>query len=112
MAAAASPQEYLEEIRREVCSHCVEKPPGGPPCEPLGKRCGIEMHLPQLIASVRAVRSRSMVPYTEHNREHICATCPDHYSSICPCPMDYLGVLLVEAIEAVDERRAAAGADV
>jgi hypothetical protein len=106
MTAPADLQEYLEEIRREVCSHCVERPPGGPPCKPLGRRCGIELHLPQLIESVRAVRSLSMVPYLDHNREHICAGCVHRYGSICPCPMEYLGVLLVQAIEAVDERRA------
>src|SRR5262249_47776782 len=44
--------EYLNEIRREVCSRCVERPPGGPPCAPLGKQCGIEMHLPELIDAV------------------------------------------------------------
>jgi len=29
--------EYLKEIRDQVCSRCIEKPPGGPPCAPLGK---------------------------------------------------------------------------
>ena len=37
--------EYLAEIRKQVCSRCVERPPGGPPCAPLGKQCGVEMHL-------------------------------------------------------------------
>jgi hypothetical protein len=26
------------------------------------------------------------------------------HTSICPCPMDYLSVLLVQAVEAVDRR--------
>ena len=34
--------EYQDEIRNVVCSRCVERPPGGPPCAPLGKECGIE----------------------------------------------------------------------
>src|SRR5437016_1604702 len=34
--------EYREEIRNHVCSRCVDRPAGGPPCEPLGKRCGVE----------------------------------------------------------------------
>lgn len=46
-------EEYLAEIRAEVCNCCIEKPPGGPPCLPLGKRCGIERHLPQIVELAR-----------------------------------------------------------
>jgi hypothetical protein len=106
MVAQTSSQEYLEEIRQEVCSRCVEKPLGGPPCLPLAKRCGIELHLPELITSVRSVRSLSVIPYVDQNRDYICSTCADQNTHICPCPMDYLAVLLVEAIETVDERHA------
>jgi hypothetical protein len=98
--------EYLAEIRKEVCSRCVERPPGGPPCAPLGKQCGVEMHLPQLVQSVRGVQSPSIGPYLEHNRQEVCAVCPLLHSSNCPCPMDYLAVLVVQAVEAVDGRRA------
>jgi hypothetical protein len=34
------------------------------------------------------------------------ADCRFLLNNICPCPMDYLAVLLVEATEAVDQRRA------
>jgi len=53
--------EYLEEIRSQVCANCVEKPAAGPPCGPLGKMCGVEQHLPELIDAihdVQATRSR------------------------------------------------------
>jgi hypothetical protein len=96
--------EYLDEIRKQVCSRCVERPPGGPPCAPLGKQCGIEMHLPQLIDSIRAVHSDSIAPYLESNRQRICETCPQLHGDDCPCPMDYLAVLVVEAVETVDRR--------
>src|SRR5262249_54046084 len=69
-------EEYLEEIRREVCSWCVERPEGGPPCGPLGKPCGIELHLPGLVKSVREVHSGLIAPYLACNREHICTACP------------------------------------
>jgi hypothetical protein len=110
MATAIELNEYLDEIRREVCARCIEKPPGGPPCAPLGKACGIELHLPQLIESIHQVDSPSIVPYLDHNRSEICAKCSFLHSSICPCPMDYLSVLLVEAVEEVDRRREAGGA--
>jgi hypothetical protein len=105
MLAEAELNEYLDEIRQEVCSRCVERPPGGPPCAPLGKQCGIEMHLPRLIDAIHEVRSDSIGPYLENNQRTICEGCRFLHSSICPCPMDYLSVLVVQAVEAVDERR-------
>jgi hypothetical protein len=105
MISEAEAVEYLEEIRQQVCSRCVERPPGGPPCAPLGKPCGVEMHLPQLIEAIHAVHSDLIEPYLEHNRQTICSRCAYLHSSICPCPMDYLLVLLVQAVETVDERR-------
>lgn len=109
MLAEQDLEEYLEEIREQVCSRCPERPPGGPPCAPLGKNCGIEMHLPQLIDSIHAVHSDRIAPYLAHNRMEICTRCAFWHSSICPCPMDYLSVLLVEAVEAVDQRHAQRG---
>ena len=98
--------EYMDEIRLQVCGRCVERPPGGPPCAPLGKQCGIEMHLPQLIDAIHEVRSDLIAAYLEKNRQRICQGCERHNNpNICPCPMDYLAVLLVEAVESVDARK-------
>lgn len=104
MVSQNEQHEYLEEIRNQVCSHCIERPPGGPPCAPLGKNCGIELHLPQLIDSIHAVDSDRVDEYLEHDRKHICEQCRFLHSEICPCPMDYLKVLLVQAVETVDRR--------
>jgi len=97
-------QEYLDEIRKQVCSRCVERPPGGPPCAPLGKECGIEMHLPELIDSIHEVNSDYIARYLAHNRERICEHCELLNTDVCPCPLHYLAVLIVEAVETVDER--------
>ena len=105
MVAEATLNEYLDEIRKEVCSICVERPAGGPPCAPLGKQCGIEMHLPKLIDAIHTVKSDSIRPYLETNRAAICTKCSAFHTSICPCPMDYLSVLLVHAVDTVDRRR-------
>jgi hypothetical protein len=107
MASVATYEEYLKEIREHVCSRCVERPPGGPPCEPLGKRCGIEMHLPSYIRAVHEVESSSIGPYLASVNNCVCTNCPLHHSEVCPCPLEYLLVLTVQAIETVDERRAA-----
>jgi hypothetical protein len=97
--------EYLDEIRKQVCTKCVERPPGGPPCAPLGKPCGIELHLPQLIDAIHEVHSPLIAPYLDRNQQQICQKCVLHHSSPCPCPMESLAVLLVEAVETVDRRR-------
>jgi hypothetical protein len=104
MLAELAVADYLKEIREQVCSRCVERPVGGPPCAPLGKQCGVELHLPELIESIHEVHSVSLTPYLEHNREGICEHCAFFHSSICPCPMDYLSTLIVEAVERVDRR--------
>src|SRR3954453_288582 len=105
MFTRAELEEYLDEIRREVCTRCVERPPGGPPCAPQGKQCGAEMHLPQLIDAIHEVHSPSIGPYLDKCQSKICTGCPLLHSSDCPCPMDYLSVLIVQAVEEVDERR-------
>jgi hypothetical protein len=104
MVAQTQIDEYLQEIRDEVCSRCVECPPGGPPCAPQGKVCGVELHLDQMINSIHQVRSVCVQPYVDHNRQEVCANCAYLHSSVCPCPMDSLALLVVEAVDAVDER--------
>src|SRR5262245_36743525 len=102
MIAEADLKEYLEEVRQEACSRCVERPPGGPPCGPLGKVCGVELHLPQLVAAVRKARGPEMGPYLDSMHENVCKKCPYlHNHEVCPCPMDSLALLIVQAIEAV-----------
>lgn len=104
MHTAEQLAEYMEQIRKDVCSRCIERPPGGPPCEPLGKRCGIELNLSPLIDAVHAKYSQTMEPYTTNFHEMVCEHCVNRPTSQCPCPLEYLLPLAVEAIETVDER--------
>lgn len=96
--------EYLAAIRDYVCSRCVERPAGGPPCLPLGKVCGIELHLPELLDSIHRCSSPRINLYLDETRKSVCSTCPHHGGEQCPCPMDTLAVLLVEAVEEVDRQ--------
>jgi hypothetical protein len=96
--------EYLQELRARVCSRCIERPEGGPPCAPLGKRCGIEMHLPDFIEVVHGVDSVRIDPYLVSLHDNICGNCTESTTSECPCPLKYLLPLAVEAIETVDGR--------
>ena len=94
--------EYLAAIRNYVCSRCVERPPEGPPCFPHGKICGIELHLPEMLDSIHRCNSRSIEPYLDETHAHVCSSCAHRNGEQCPCPMDRLHVLLVEAVEEVD----------
>ncbi len=96
--------EYLMEIREHVCSRCIERPNGGPPCAPLGKRCGIELHLESIVDVCHRARGNSMEPYIESFHTDVCTHCSNRTSNQCPCPLDYLLLLAMEAIDAVDER--------
>lgn len=98
--------DYMAEIRKQVCSRCVERPPGGPPCLPLGKRCGLELNLPSIVEAVHGVRSDSMEPYIEQFHDVVCSQCINRPTEQCPCPMEYLLGLAVQAIETVDRRHA------
>ncbi len=99
-------EEYMTEIREQVCSHCIERPPHGPPCAPLGKRCGIELNLPELVDAVHGVHSQKIDPYLDQFHEQVCTHCPNRPTNQCPCPLEYLLTLAVQAIEDIDERRA------
>jgi hypothetical protein len=104
MAIATDYSEYLGAIRRQVCNKCVERPADGPPCAERGKFCGVEMHLPELIDSIHEIQSPLLGPYLVHNRTQICEHCSFNHTDACPCPMDYLLPLIIEAVESVDER--------
>jgi len=100
--------EYMSEIRDQVCGRCIDRPPGGPPCAPLGKQCGIELHLAEIVELAHHTHSRAIDPYIEHFHSDVCAHCASRDSRHCPCPLDPLLLLAIEAIETVDERHEAA----
>lgn len=104
MVEQAQLDEYMAEIREQVCSRCIDRPPGAPPCAPRGKRCGIELHLEEIVAVAHSARNRAMDPYIERFHEDVCLHCSNRPTSQCPCPLDPLLQLAIEAIETVDER--------
>ncbi len=104
MATPEMLEEYLAEIRDRVCSHCVERPPGGPPCEPHGKLCGVELHLEEVVAVAHSASSMCIEPYEAHLRDDVCSFCSLQTTGFCPCPLNYLLPLAINAVEAVDLR--------
>ena len=102
--------EYRVALRADVCSHCIERLPNAPPCAPLGKGCGIEQHLEELVNLCRTTDSALIDPYIKKLHDLICPTCKYKDSPSCPCPLDYLLQLAVEAVGAVERRRVARSA--
>ena len=98
-------EDYMVTIRERVCSRCIERPPNGPPCLPLGKRCGVEVNLRELVEAVHKEHSNWMEPYIDRFHEDVCAHCINRPTPQCPCTLEYLLQLAVEAIEEVDEIR-------
>jgi hypothetical protein len=99
-------EEYLTELREQVCSKCIVRRPGNPPCSAHGQACGIELHLPELVEICRGTNDVLMDPYIERLHDEICQDCDYKDAPTCPCPLDYLLQLAVEAIERVERRRA------
>ncbi len=85
MPSEAGMEEYLSEIVRLVCA-CVERPEGGPPCGPLGKWCGVEYRLPDLIDAVHDAHGRWMGPYSDSTERHVCEHCPARDGMPAPAP--------------------------
>ena len=111
MYSQANVQEYLEEIREQVCTRCIDRPPGGLPCAPLGKMCAVEMFLPSLLKAVHEADSANIKPYVDNLRRLVCSQCVhQNAEGFCllraerVCALDYLFPLLVQAVETVDRR--------
>jgi len=99
-------QDYLLELREHVCRHCIERQPDCPPCAPHGKACGIEQHIPELVSICRTTDSLQMDTYIQQLHDNICQNCEYRDKPTCPCPLDYLLQLAVEAVERVEQCRA------
>lgn len=95
----------LAEIREHVCSHCIERLPGAPPCGVQGKTCGIEEHLPELIEICSTTDSQLIDPYLERFHDEVCTHCEAQDGPNCPCALSYLLPLAVTAIERVRQCR-------
>lgn len=100
-------EDYLAELRKDVCSRCIERQPNCPPCAPHGKGCGIERHIPELVELCRTTDSVLIDPYIQELHDKICADCEFRDQPTCPCPLDYLLQLAVESVERVQQRRSA-----
>jgi hypothetical protein len=101
MFSEAELENYLEEIRQAVCKSCNDRPAGGPPCEPFGKRCAVELDLPLILQAIRETDSPSMACPVENIRRQLCT----RGEPGCSCPRDHVLMLLIQAVRATDDSR-------
>jgi hypothetical protein len=59
-----------------------------------------------LVEEVHLVRSAAIDPYLQELHQGTCAVCELRDTEECPCPLEYLHLLAVQAIEDVDSRHA------
>jgi hypothetical protein len=111
MVPAVATDEYLDGVRQRLCSRCIARVPGTPPCGERGVACGVERHLAKLIEICQSRYSRLIDPYADAMEREICTTCDLRETRACPCPMKYLLPLAVQAIEEIDRRRRMMAAD-
>ncbi|MFO0841456.1 MAG: hypothetical protein U0797_03515 [Gemmataceae bacterium] len=95
MPIEAGMLEYLREIRDEVCSRCAARHAEEGECPAFGPPCGMELTLAQMVEAIDPAQAGRLAD------EEKAAL-----AQRCPCPKEELTELVVEASEAVEERRA------
>lgn len=102
---------YREALRREICSACPDRHPGGACGRPADDPCPIETNLAPLVESVLAVGgSPSIDAYVAGLRRDVCPGCRQDDAGRCElreragCKLDALVLQVVEVIEATHDR--------
>jgi hypothetical protein len=107
-------QAYLDAIRNNVCPVCLDAVMAGNQfvrCGlPAGRKCPVEVFLPQVVDVVESVDSWLMEDYVKMLREKVCAICKNAEGEFCAlrlqadCVLDRYFMLVADAIKEVDTR--------
>jgi hypothetical protein len=101
MAAWSKLDEYLHEIRQQVCSRCPGQAEDEDPREPWGTGCRLERELPGLIDALHT----AYADLGKADAEEVCACFALLHGSTSICPTDELSAALVRAVARVDDRQ-------
>lgn len=101
--------QYLLAIRRKVCSRCIDTDEKGNCLLHYDEICAVEEFLPEIIESVRKVKSERVEDYLVELRRNVCEHCKHQAEDgTCivrnniDCGLDRYFPLIIEAIEEVD----------
>ncbi len=107
-------QEYIDAIRSNVCSVCLDAVMHGDQfvrCGlPASRKCPVEIYLPQVIDVVESVDSWLIEDYVKLLRERVCTVCKNSDGDFCAlrlqadCALDRYFMLVAEAIQEVNTR--------
>jgi hypothetical protein len=97
-------EEYLAEVRKQVCGRCPERPPARAPFAPACWRCGIESQLPELIEAIHDADAELPEFGPAPAPRAVCARCSRLGGDTCPCPVASLATRVMQAVRTVDER--------
>ena len=81
--------EYVKELRKEVCGRCDQTAPSGPPCTPLGWPFEIEIYLPESVALAHSPEPRPMYVQLAEFQEFVCESCA-RGGQLSHCPISFL----------------------
>ena len=115
-AADARSQEYLDAIRKNVCAVCLDGRDDRS-CGLSGRVCAIEAQLPRLVSALCSVSSSKLEDYEAALREQVCSACQQQDAAgRCElrdhgdCALDAYLLLVLDAVDEVNLRRAARAA--
>lgn len=108
-------EEYEQAVRDSVASACIDRADDGTCAPPAGQMCALELNLREIVKAVKAVKSERIDEYAESIRENVCMHCINqnlhgecYYRDHLDCCLDNFMLLVVDAIEAVDEHHCGA----
>lgn len=102
-------QKYIDAIRKNVCSICVDSSENGD-CTLTNKEiCAVEYYLPVILEVIHSINSENIEEYHNKMKDIICAEChaavdKDHcyLRDDANCSLDRYFALIVETVKKVD----------
>lgn len=106
-----SMEEYHDAIDRRVAAACLDRKDDGTCNPPEGRKCVLELNLPEIVKAVKAVKSDRIDDYAHSIRETVCVDCINqdehgecYFRDQMQCCLDNFMSLVVDAIDEVDSR--------
>jgi hypothetical protein len=78
-------ESFLEEIRSNVCSHCIDANEMGRCTLPSESRCPMELYPKMIVRAIGTVHSDKYPEYVSALRTHVCRHCT--YGSLEDCAL-------------------------
>ena len=102
--------DYWAQLQTRICRRCVDGDGTGACRLPAGEECPLHHFLPNIITTVRSVKSTTLDGYVSRLRQDICSTCDAqdanlvcHKRNDLECALDRYFPLVVDIIESIKE---------